>query len=354
VAVAFICAITSDSRMIFVEGGVVIAFIMLSLVPLTGWAGHISFAQVTFAGFGAWAAFEFSSAGGNAFGIELYPAGSPLALVLAFAVAAPIGLLMALPALRLHGLYLALASMAFALMAVVVFFFPEVYSDQGRKTDNIQMFGYSFDKPFEFLGITFGKGAAFTMFCAVLFGIVGFGVVQLRRGRFGRRLIAMRDSEAACATLGVNLRATKLAVFGLSAGIAGVGGALFAIHVGSVSASSFYLLSGLDSAGLGLLLLMVVGGVGVVSGAIFGATALQVFTKFLPLAWAKNSEIIKWWSRIGPGLSGIGIARQPEGVIPQVGHDLRERKRLRRAKGGRNGTDAASEPAPAPEPVETS
>jgi branched-chain amino acid transport system permease protein len=329
--VAFLCAVASDANLLHIEAGVVVAFIMLSLVPLTGWAGQISFAQVTFAGFGAWAGFEFSHAGGQAFGLDFYPAGSPLALVMAVVVAVPIGLLMALPALRLSGLYLALASMAFALMAVVVFFFPEVYSNTGRKIINFQMFGYSFDKPFSFLGITFGQGAGFTMFAAVLFGVVGTGVVALRRGTFGRRLIAMRDSEAACATLGVNLRSTKLAVFGVSAGIAGMGGALFGIHSGNVETGTWHLLSGLDGAGLALLLLMVVGGVGVASGAVFGASVLQIFTKFLPTVWFPNAKPIQWWSKVGPGLAGVGIARQPEGVIPQVGHDLREKRRLKAA-----------------------
>jgi len=328
-AIAVLCAITSDSSLIHVEAGVVVAFIMLSLVPLTGWAGHISFAQVTFAGFGAWAGFEFSSAGGHVFGLDLYPAGSPLALIFATLIAIPIGLLMALPALRLQGLYLALASMAFALMAVVIFDFPEVFSNTGQKIVALKMFGYSFDQPFSFLGISFGQGAAFTMLAALLFGVVGMGVVALRRGTFGRRLIAMRDSEAACATLGVNLRSTKLAVFGLSAGIAGMGGALFGVHAGNVQTTSFSLLAGLDGAGLALLLLVVVGGVGVVSGAVFGASVLQIFTKFLPIVWFPNAKPIQWWSKLGPGLAGIGIARQPEGVIPQVGHDLRERRRVK-------------------------
>ncbi|MBM3671862.1 MAG: ABC transporter permease [Actinobacteria bacterium] len=346
--VVVVCALMGDSSsLIHIEAGVVIAFIMLSLVPLTGWAGQISFAQVTFAGFGAWAGYEFSHSGGAAFGLDFFPAGSPLALVMAVVVAVPIGLLMALPALRLHGLYLALASMAFALMAPVIFYQPEVFSNTGVEIDNFEIFGGTFGRPFEFLGIHFGQDAALTMFTAALFGLVGIGVVALRRGSFGRRLIAMRDSEAACATLGVNLRTTKLAVFGLSAGIAGMGGALFGIHVGNVDATSWHLLTGLDGAGLALLLLMVVGGVGVASGAVFGASTLQIFTKFLPTVWFPTSKIINYWSKVGPGLAGIGIARQPEGVIPQVGHDLREKKRLREAKKKRESSDSPTTPAPA-------
>lgn len=346
-AVVVFLAITSGSaNLLRIEAGIVVAFIMLSLVPLTGWAGQISFAQITFVGFGAWAGFEFSRSGGNAFGLDLYPAGSPLALVFAALFAVPVGLLMALPALRLQGLYLALASMAFALFAVVIFDRPEVFSNTGRKIDAIDLFGQRLDKPFSVLGIDFGAGAGFLVFATFLFCIIGLGIVALRRGKFGRRLIAMRDSEAACATLGVNLLATKLAVFGLSAGIAGFAGAIAGVHFGNVQTTNFAMLEGIP-----YLLLLVVGGVGVVSGAIFGAAALQVFTVFLPTVWLPNVKvsIFGWvkfnlfqiWGRLAPGLAGIGIARQPEGVIPQVGHDLREKRRRKQAAG---------RPAPPPTP----
>ena len=336
-----------------VEFGVVIAFVMLSLVPLTGWAGQISFAQVTFAGVGAWAGFEFSNSGGNAFGLHLYPPGSPLSLVFAAVITVPIGLLMALPALRLQGLYLALASMAFALIAIVVFTFPEVYSTTGRKIEAISLFGQQLDRPFTLLGIDFPESAGFLIFATFLLCVVGFGVVALRRGRFGRRLVAMRDSPAACATLGVNLLATKLAVFGLSAAIAGLAGAVAAVHFGNVQTTNFDLLQGLDGTGLATLLLLVVGGVAVVSGAVFGSTLLVLFTKFLPIVWFAKVEPIQWWSKVGPGLSGVGIATNPEGVIPQVGHDVR----ARRAKAAASGAPpppavtAVPEQAPVAAPV---
>ena len=329
VIVLLAATMLSSANVVYVEKGIVVALIMLSLVPLTGWAGQISFAQITFVGFGAWAGFEFSKSGGSVFGLHLYPAGSPLALVAAAIVAIPIGLLMALPALRLQGLYLALASMAFALMAPVIFNFPEVFSNHATTVVPLEMFGFTFDQPFVILGVDFPAGSAFLIFATVLFCVVGLGVVALRRSTFGRRLVAMRDSPAACATLGVNLLTTKLAVFGLSAAIAGFAGAVLAIHQGGAQTTDFAMLQGLP-----FLLLLVVGGVGVVSGAVFGAAALQVFTAFLPQVWLAPGKAAKWitdisdwWSKIGPGLAGVGIARQPEGVIPQVGHDLREKRR---------------------------
>jgi branched-chain amino acid transport system permease protein len=221
--------------------------------------------------------------------------------------------------------------MAFALMAVVVFNFPEVFSNTGRKVEPISLFGQHLDKPFTLLGINFSESAGFLLFATFLFCLVGFGVVALRRGRFGRRLVAMRDSPAACATLGVNLLATKLAVFGLSAAIAGFAGAIAGVHFGNIQTTNFDLLMGLEGAGLAVLLLLVVGGVGVVSGAVFGSTVLLLFTKFLPIVWFANVKPVQWWSKVGPGLAGVGIASNPEGVIPQVGHDVREKRRVKAA-----------------------
>jgi branched-chain amino acid transport system permease protein len=326
-----------------VEIAMILAFGMLSLVPLTGWAGQISFAQITFMGIGAWAATEFSNSGGAVFGVHLYPTGSPLGLLAAVIVVVPIGLLMALPALRLQGLYLALASMAFALMAVPLFFDqPEVFASSARYGAPIGIFGFHFNEPFSVLGIDFGTDAGFLLLTTALFGIVGFGVVALRRGAFGRRLIALRDSPAACATLGVNLRATKVAVFGISAGIAGFAGALFAVAQGSAQATDFTAYQGLP-----LLLLLVVGGVAVVSGAVLGGFLLQGFTVWLT-AWFPNVTVLEWWQRMGPGLAGIGISRQPDGIIPQVGQDFRDRRQRSKA---RQAPTAAPTPPPAARPA---
>ena len=328
-----------------VEIAMILAFGMLSLVPLTGWAGQISFAQITFMGIGAWAATEFSNSGGAVFGLHLYPTGSPLGLVAAVVVVVPIGLLMALPALRLQGLYLALASMAFALMAVPLFFDqPEVFASSSRYGAPIGIFGFHFNEAFSVLGINFGADAGFLLLTTALFGIVGFGVVALRRGAFGRRLIALRDSPAACATLGVNLRATKFAVFGISAGIAGFAGALFAVAQGSAQATDFTAYQGLP-----LLLLLVVGGVAVVSGAVLGGFLLQGFTVWLT-AWFPNVTVLEWWQRMGPGLAGIGISRQPDGIIPQVGQDFRDRRDRSKA---RLAPTAAPTPPPVPRPAPT-
>lgn len=303
--------------------GVCVAFVMLSLVPLTGWAGQVSLAQLTFAGAGAFALVEWGSGLGTLGG-----------LVLAALFAVPFGMLMALPALRLQGLYLALASMAFARMAEFVFFDqPEVFGSGGRRIGTLSILGFDLSEPFDVFGVHFGPDAGMLLFTTALFGIVGVGVVALRRGRFGRRLIAMRDSPAACATLGINLLATKLAVFAVSAAIAGFGGALLGAHLGSAGTQDFRMLNGLS-----YVLLVVVGGVGVVSGALFGGVQFVAFqtwiAQLLPSITVFGRDLLKLLERAGPGIAGIAIGRQPAGVIPTVGHDLRAQNAQRRTKRG--------------------
>ena len=259
-----------DVRMVGLA--IVTAFIMLSLVPLIGWSGQISLAQVTFVGIGAWAAVEFASGGGQVFGLEIFSPGSPWLLLVGAIVAVPIGVLMALPALRLQGLYLALATLAFARLAeFVIFDQPEVFGGAGRRLGDMEVFGQNFTDPFDFLGLDFPQDAGFVLFITFMFCVFGFGIVLMRRGAFGRRLMAMKDSPAACATLGVNLLTTKVAVFALSAAIAGFGGAMLGMLRGSASTANYQVLQGLP-----YVILIVVGGASVVSGALLGGFLFQL------------------------------------------------------------------------------
>src|SRR5690606_4942556 len=108
-------------------------------------------------------------------------------------------------------------------------------------------------------------------------------VVWLRRGPFGRRLLAMKDSPAACATLGMNLTVTKLQVFVVSAALAGLGGALLAGLQGTATPSDYEVLRGLP-----ILLLAVAGGISMVSGSLVGGTFLASFAVipgWVPAQW---------------------------------------------------------------------
>ena len=268
VVFAVMAFITSDMGQVNLNRltlAMVIAVIMLSLVPLTGWAGQVSLAQITFAGVGAFAMYKFTT--GVEFplvhwNLELHP-GNPAGLLFAAALAIPFGMAMALPALRLQGLYLALASMAFARMAEPLFFDqPEVFSES-RRVARVEFFGYEFTDQRRYL-----------LLVTAMFGTLAVGLVAVRRSQFGRRMIALRDSEAACATVGINRTTTKLAVFAFSAALAGFGGALLAMQRETATTDDFDLLGTL---GLPIVLLVVVGGVSTVSGALFGGMAYILF-----------------------------------------------------------------------------
>jgi branched-chain amino acid transport system permease protein len=137
-------------------------------------------------------------------------------------------------------------------------------------------------------------------------------VVALRRSRFGRALIAMRESQAGSETLGMPTTALKLGVFTLSAGIAGVGGVLLAGVYTQVAPTEFSFLTSLP-----LLLLIMAGGASTVGGATFGALALGLFGYVGTL-----SQLVYQIAQLLPGLVGVGLGNQPNGVAADMSASL--------------------------------
>jgi branched-chain amino acid transport system permease protein len=274
--------------------GLVYAVIVLSLVPLAGWGGQVSLCQMTFAGLGA---FAMARVGG----------GSLLGLVAAIGLAGAVGAVIALPALRLRGLYLALATFAFA-VAMDNMFFP---------TSVAFTFGGSvhINRP-EIFGLHLRSDGSFVVFLAVVFSGLCVLLLALRRGPFGRLLLAMKDSEAACATLGLSLTRTKLAVFTLSAAIAGLGGALFgamATQAGTIDFAA--------EQSLPILLLAVIGGMATTSGALFGGMSYA-------LVGSKLQALVPSVPNLQFGLTGLaafGVAFNPDGAVPQIVRAFRGR-----------------------------
>jgi branched-chain amino acid transport system permease protein len=193
----------------------------------------------------------------------------------------------------------------------------------GRPIQSIHILGWDASKPFDFLGMHFDQDVGTLLFITFCLGVLGVLIVWLHKGRYGRRLTALGDSPAACVTVGVNPIVTKMGVFALSAAIAGFGGALLGIFQGTASTQDFQMLSGIP-----YLLLLVVGGVAVVSGAVMGGLLLQSFTWLTEIFPA--ATFFTYLQRIGPGLAGIGIGRQPNGVIPTVGEEMRDKNARKR------------------------
>ncbi|MET0902825.1 MAG: ABC transporter permease [Acidimicrobiales bacterium] len=273
-----------------------IALIALSLVPLTGFGGQVSLCQMSFAAIGALVMAHHGQG------------GDPVALLLAAVVCAVVGALVALPALRLSGLYLALATAAFAVfLDRWVFLFRSF--GLGPWTIKFWEGGVVAVDPVDVPGVdtTDRQTQLVVLACVVALGYLL--VVVVRRSGYGQRLLAMKDSPAACATLGIDITRLKLSVFALSAAMAGVGGALYAGTLGSVSAERFSLFESLP-----LLLLTVVGGIGTAAGPLFTGLLLGGF----PIAIA-TWPFLGNLNRVLPGTMGVALGRNPNGAVRDIG-----------------------------------
>ncbi len=305
VAVAWMFGnVASDLRVGQVAQGMGLAIIMLSLVPLIGYGGQISLAPMAFAGIGAVVMGNF---GGD---------GTLWGLFLAVVVTAAVGALVALPAIRLSGLYLALATAAFAV------FLDRMVFNQGLVMPN----GALAVPRLDVVGVSFDSDQAYLVLLSAVFSLLAIGVVIIRRGEFGRRLQAMKTSPAACTTLGLNLTMTKLEVFALSAGIAGLGGALYGGQLTSVSPDRFQFLQSLP-----VVLLAVSGGIGAVGGALFGGITYALFFFIIPDLWPGLTNLFL----LMPGLLGISLGRNPNGAVNEIARGFREAVAKRREGAGR-------------------
>jgi len=268
--------------------GAVYVLIALTLVVLTGWAGQVSLAQFSFVGIGAFTAGHLAGAGGGNF--------VPAALA-GMVIALPFALVVGWVSLRLKGLYLALATMAFALlMDGLVFNRPGL---TGGLT------GMTVPRP-RIAGISFSGATALYELVVVVVVVVALGALALYRGPVGRRLQILRDSPMAAATLGVNLTVTKLVVFAVCGVVAALGGAFYGAVQQSVTPTDFSF-----GASLELLLLVVLGGRAVISGAVIAGTVYSLeVVHLLPIP---NSVIEYLPLAVAAGV--IGLATNPDGTL---------------------------------------
>jgi branched-chain amino acid transport system permease protein len=247
-----------------VTKGLGLACVMLSLVLLAGYGGDMSLGQLSFAGIGAlviqkWFAGIWAVEGPTGVSYEITLPG----ILLAGLVAAVFGAIVALPALRLRGLYLGLGTLAIAAaMEVLVFKNPSFGYELGGSR--------MFVRP-EILGMSFRSERAAAVFVAIAFVVLALFVLELRRSRFGRLLLASRDSESACSTLGQSITLTRIITFSIASGIAGIGGVMMGMAQVSMGESDFAMFQNLP-----LVLLAVIGGITSISGALIGGLLLGV------------------------------------------------------------------------------
>jgi len=288
-----------------ITDGLALAVVFLSITIFTGLGGQISLAQATFAGFGGFAMANFAAdldvpvLLAAVIGALIAAASGALFVLLIDALPSAIGRLRGRAVGRLSGLYLSLATLAFALMAEKVIFRREEISN-GE-------FGIDVKRPDFVTGDNIiHHDRKWFLVVFVIFALVGFAVILIRKGTTGRYLSALRGSETAAASIGVNATALRMTMFALSAGVAGLGGALIGISQGKVEPVATYP----ALFGVVWVVLVVTLGSRTVDGATNAALGFIIFPWLL-----ESLGFIPTIAIIGFGLGAITYARHPEGIV---------------------------------------
>ena len=249
----------------------------LGLMLLSGFTGLFSLGHAAFLGVGAYTQTALTNAG--------LPA--PLALVAAGLLSAAVGMVVGLPALRVKGIYLAIATLAFG------FIVEEVFARWESVTGGNA--GIHIKAP-DVFGLKLDTDTSFYFACLVVTVLATLGVMNLLRSPTGRAFVAIRDSEVSAQSMGIHLARYKTLSFAISAALAGFGGALYAHKLQFISPDQFNILQSID-----LVLMIVIGGVGSIHGAFLGAIFLITMPQLIGLT--------KDWlpATIGqaPGLQGL-------------------------------------------------
>jgi branched-chain amino acid transport system permease protein len=246
---------------------IIVPFLILSLAGLglnllTGYAGQLSLGAGAFMMVGAYATFSLQ--------LRVPDLPLPLALVVAGLIAGAVGLLFGIPSTRIKGFYLIVSTLAAQFFFEWLFLkFPWFYNGNSSATialsRGLSFFGLEANTPHGRYYLTLGIVALLTL--------LSFNLI---RGQTGRNWMAIRDMDTAAAVIGVPVFRAKLQAFAVSSFILGIAGALWAFaYLGSASVQSFGLTRSYQ-----ILFIIIIGGLGTIRGAYFGAA----FVSLLPLA----------------------------------------------------------------------
>lgn len=249
----------------------------LGLMLLAGFTGQFSIGHAAFLGVGAYTQAVFSDMG----------VPFPFALALAAGLSAAVGVVVGLPALRVKGIYLGIATIAFGFIVEEVFARWESVTggNSGMNVRSPNLFGWEL-----------ASAAEFYLLCLVITIAATLGILNLLRSSTGRAFVAIRDSEISAQSMGINLARYKTLSFAISAALAGVAGALYAHKLRFISPDQFNILQSID-----LLLMVVIGGLGSVHGAFLGA----IFLISMPQVISLSKDHLPAFIGQAPGLQSL-------------------------------------------------
>jgi branched-chain amino acid transport system permease protein len=211
----------------------------------------------------------------------------PIALALAGLLSAAVGVIVGLPALRVKGIYLGIATLSFGFIVEEALARWESVTggNSGIHVNQPDLFGYKVD-----------SAIGFYFLCLLIAIVATLAILNLLRSPTGRAFVAIRDSEISAQSMGIHLARYKTLSFALSAALAGIGGALYAHKLTFISPDQFNILQSID-----LLLMVVIGGLGSVHGAFLGA----IFLISLPQLIALTKDYLPQVVGQAPGLQGL-------------------------------------------------
>lgn len=238
------------------------ATIALSVVVLTGWAGQVSLGQMSFVGVGGAVGAVVTAQ---------WHADLSLALLVAGIAGAAVAVIVGLPALRLRGLFLAVTTLAFALASSDYLFNRKTMSWIPKQR---------LARPALFDTFDLASQRSMYYLCLAVTVLAFLATSGIRRSRSGRALVALRDNERGVQAYGVNVIRTKLMAFALSGFLAAVAGCLL-VHINQAYTEQPFT----ATESISIFTAAVVGGLGSLTGAVFGALYLNGGTWFLPDKW---------------------------------------------------------------------
>jgi ABC-type branched-subunit amino acid transport system ATPase component/branched-subunit amino acid ABC-type transport system permease component len=342
--------------------GLAVGLVFLSFVVVTGMGGMVSLAQATFViagGFGAgWAL-------ARDWGIDVPLVASHgqlnflWAALIGAALAALVGAIVAIPVRRLGALVLALATFAVAFVADLLFF---AYEPIGHGSSGWSFRAPSLDVPgLNWVAdrvvngpqdkLDFSQPQQQVLMLLVLFGVVTLLIHALARSASGRAMLAVRSSEVAARTVGISPAKQKVAIFALSAAIAGFGGAMYGVVNFAVSRSTVPPLLGLVWIAIAVTFGIRRPGGALLAGLAFACSS-QIFqwigTDFLGGTF-QDLTASQYFTPILFGLGAINLAKNPDGVLALVGHQRLERQRARQRQAVIEAAEAAAHGGEVPE-----
>ncbi len=249
----------------------------LGLMLLAGFTGLFSMGHAAFLGVGAYTQAVLTNAG----------LPFPIALACAAGLSAAVGVVVGLPALRVKGIYLGIATLSFG------FIVEEALARWESVTGGNA--GIHIKAP-NLFGWEANTGESFYYLCLVITVLATLGILNLLRAPTGRAFVAIRDSEISAQRMGIHLAYYKTLSFSLSAALAGIAGALYAHKLKFISPDQFNILQSID-----LLLMIVIGGLGSVHGAFLGA----IFLISMPQLIAMTKDYLPAAVGQAPGLQGL-------------------------------------------------